>query len=54
MELARSIEIVHALSQGIDPLTGAALPSASPKYQPECGNASSLTAIPSSSGLGAS
>ncbi|MDH3715135.1 MAG: hypothetical protein OET44_14975 [Gammaproteobacteria bacterium] len=35
MELARSIEIVHALSQGIDPLTGEALPPSSPYEQPE-------------------
>ncbi len=35
MELTRSIEIVHALSQGIDPLTGEALPPTSPYEQPE-------------------
>ena len=35
MELARSIEIVHALSQGIDPLTGEALPPGSPYDTPD-------------------
>ena len=35
MELTRSIEIVHALSQGIDPLTGEALPPTSPYEKPE-------------------
>ena len=35
MELARSIEIVHALSQGIDPFTGEALPPSSPYEKPE-------------------
>ena len=35
MELARSIEIVNALSQGIDPATGQALPPTSPYEQPE-------------------
>ena len=35
MELARSVEIVHALSQGVDPFTGEALPPQSPYEQPE-------------------
>ena len=35
MELTKSIEIVHALSQGIDPCTGEMLPPDSPYETPE-------------------